>query len=95
MEKLIRSILANLGVRHTVAFVRKMCLNNIKFRYDDAGQGPSGSSDRDAAGAENEVHTATVNLISPRVDENGMVRIEAELSDCRNLDPGMTAFVNL
>lgn len=43
----------------------------------------------------NEVHSATVNLISPRVDENGMIRIEAELSDTHNLDPGMTAFVNL
>ena len=43
----------------------------------------------------NEVHTATVNLISPRVDENGMIRIEAKLEDCRNLVPGMTAFVNL
>lgn len=42
----------------------------------------------------NEVHTATVNLISPKVDDNGMIRIEAELSDCNNLIPGMTAFVN-
>lgn len=43
----------------------------------------------------NEVHRATVNLISPRVDENGMIRIEAKLKDCHNLVPGMTAFVNL
>lgn len=43
----------------------------------------------------NEVHSATVNLISPRVDENGMIRIEAKLKDCNNLIPGMTAFVNL
>ena len=42
-----------------------------------------------------EVHSATVNLISPRVDENGMIRIEAKLKDCSNLIPGMTAFVNL
>lgn len=43
----------------------------------------------------NEIHSATVNLISPRVDENGMIRIEAKLKDCNNLIPGMTAFVNL
>ncbi len=43
----------------------------------------------------NEVHTATVSLISPKVDDNGMIKIEAELSDCNNLIPGMTAFVNL
>lgn len=43
----------------------------------------------------NEVHHATVNLISPRVDENGMIRIEARIKDCDNLVPGMTAFVNL
>lgn len=42
-----------------------------------------------------EVHSAKVNLISPRVDENGMIRIEAELTDNHNLVPGMTAFVNL
>lgn len=43
----------------------------------------------------NETHTATVNLISPKVDDNGMIRIEARLHDCNNLIPGMTAFVNL
>lgn len=43
----------------------------------------------------NEVHKAIVNIISPRVDENGMIRIEARLKDCKNLTPGMTAFVNL
>lgn len=43
----------------------------------------------------NETHSATVSLISPKVDDNGMIRIEAHLSDSRNLMPGMTAFVNL
>ena len=43
----------------------------------------------------NENHIATVTLISPKVDENGMIKIEAEILDSHNLMPGMTAFVDL
>lgn len=43
----------------------------------------------------NEHHSATVNLISPKVDSNGMIKIEAVISDHENLMPGMTAFVDL
>lgn len=42
----------------------------------------------------NEHHVAKVTSISAMVDENGMVKIEARLSDARNLLPGMTAIVN-
>lgn len=41
------------------------------------------------------VHTAKVRSIGTVVDESGMVRIEAVLSDSENLLPGMTAIVNL
>lgn len=40
-------------------------------------------------------HKATVRSIGSVVDESGMVRVEAELSDCENLLPGMTATVIL
>lgn len=40
-------------------------------------------------------HTAKVRSIGTVVDESGMVRIEALLSDSENLLPGMTAIVNL
>lgn len=42
-----------------------------------------------------DIHTATVSVISPVVNQNGMVRIEAIMDDCKNLMPGMTAFVNI
>ena len=40
-----------------------------------------------------EHHEATVSAISPVIDENGMVHIEATLSPHPHLMPGMTAFV--
>lgn len=46
--------------------------------------------------AYNEInHSATVRSIGTVVDESGMVTIEAVLSDCDHLIPGMTAIVNL
>lgn len=46
--------------------------------------------------AYNEIqHSATVRSIGTVVDESGMVSIEAVLSDCDHLIPGMTAIVNL
>lgn len=41
------------------------------------------------------VHTATVRSIGTVVDESGMVKIDAVLSDSDHLLPGMTAIVNL
>lgn len=40
-------------------------------------------------------HVATINLISSKVDENGMIKVEALIQDNENLIPGMTALVNL
>ena len=40
-------------------------------------------------------HKAVVTRISPTVDENGMIKIEASLEDTQNLMPGMTAIVNI
>jgi RND family efflux transporter MFP subunit len=40
-----------------------------------------------------EQHTATVSAISPVIDDNGMVHIEATLPPHPHLMPGMTAFV--
>lgn len=40
-------------------------------------------------------HTATIRSIGSVVDEYGMIRIEAALSDSDKLLPGMTAIVNL
>lgn len=46
--------------------------------------------------AYNEIqHSATVRTIGTVVDESGMVKIEAVLSDSEHLMPGMTAIVNL
>ena len=42
-----------------------------------------------------EQHTATVSAISPVIDDNGMVHIEAMLAPHPHLAPGMTAFVTL
>lgn len=42
-----------------------------------------------------ETHRAVISLISPKVDANGMLRVEAVIEDNVNLIPGMTAFVNL
>ena len=42
-----------------------------------------------------ERHTAEVSAISPVIDENGMVHIEAMLQPHPHLMPGMTAFVTL
>lgn len=42
-----------------------------------------------------EQHTATVFAISPVIDGNGMVHIEATLSPHPHLMPGMTAFVTI
>ena len=42
-----------------------------------------------------ELHTATVSAISPVIDDNGMVHIEATLNPHPHLAPGMTAFITL
>ena len=42
-----------------------------------------------------EQHTATVSAISPVIDDNGMVRIEATLEPHPHLMPGMTAFATI
>ena len=42
-----------------------------------------------------EQHTATVSAISPVIDDNGMVHIEATLPPHPHLMPGMTAFVTI
>lgn len=42
-----------------------------------------------------EQHTATVSAISPVIDNNGMVHIEATLIPHPHLMPGMTAFVTI
>lgn len=42
-----------------------------------------------------EQHTATISAISPVIDNNGMVHIEATLTPHPHLKPGMTAFVTL
>ena len=42
-----------------------------------------------------EFHLGTVSMISPEVDENGMIKIEAVIEDSVKLMPGMTAFVNI
>lgn len=42
-----------------------------------------------------EQHTATVSAISPVIDDNGMVHIEATLPSHQHLMPGMTAFVTI
>lgn len=41
------------------------------------------------------IHTAKIRSIGTVVDESGMIRIEAILSDSEHLLPGMTAIVNL
>lgn len=40
-----------------------------------------------------ETHSAKISAISPLVDENGMIRIEAILNDSNNLMPGMSALI--
>ena len=42
-----------------------------------------------------ELHTATVSAISPVIDGNGMVHIEATLAPHPHLMPGMTAFITI
>jgi membrane fusion protein (multidrug efflux system) len=42
-----------------------------------------------------EQHPATISAISPVIDDNGMVHIEAALDPHPHLTPGMTAFVTL
>ena len=42
-----------------------------------------------------EQHTATISAISPVIDDNGMVHIEATLVPHPHLIPGMTAFITL
>ena len=42
-----------------------------------------------------EHHPATVSGISPVVDDNGMVHIEATLNPHPHLAPGMTAFITV
>lgn len=42
-----------------------------------------------------EQHTATVSAISPVIDDNGMVHVEATLAPHPHLMPGMTAFVTI
>lgn len=42
-----------------------------------------------------EVHKATVTMISPKVDENGMIRIKARIEDPTHLLVGMSALVAL
>lgn len=42
-----------------------------------------------------ETHVAKVSLISPKIDDKGMIKIEAVLEDSHNLIPGMTALVDL
>lgn len=42
-----------------------------------------------------ELHLSTVSAISPVIDGNGMVHIEATLEPHPHLMPGMTAFVNI
>lgn len=42
-----------------------------------------------------EQHTATISAISPVIDDNGMVHIEATLPPHPHLMPGMTAFVTI
>ncbi len=42
-----------------------------------------------------EQHTAVVTAISPVIDNDGMVRIEATLAPHTHLKPGMTAFVTI
>ena len=42
-----------------------------------------------------ELHAATVSAISPVIDDNGMVHIEATLQPHPHLKPGMTAFVTI
>ena len=42
-----------------------------------------------------ELHTATISAISPVIDDNGMVHIEATLNPHPHLAPGMTAFITL
>jgi multidrug efflux pump subunit AcrA (membrane-fusion protein) len=42
-----------------------------------------------------EQHTATISAISPVIDSNGMVHIEATLEPHPHLMPGMTAIVTL
>lgn len=42
-----------------------------------------------------ETHKAKITSISPIVDKDGMIKIEAELSDNKNLLPGMTAIINM
>ena len=42
-----------------------------------------------------ELHTATVSAISPVIDDNGMVHIEATLAPHPHLAPGMTAFITV
>ena len=42
-----------------------------------------------------EQHSATVSAISPVIDGNGMVRIEATLAPHPHLMPGMTAFITI
>jgi hypothetical protein len=42
-----------------------------------------------------EQHPATVTAISPVIDDNGMVRIEATMEPHPHLMPGMTAFVSI
>lgn len=43
----------------------------------------------------NEQHQATVSAISPIIDSNGMVHIEATLAPHPHLMPGMTAFITI
>jgi RND family efflux transporter MFP subunit len=42
-----------------------------------------------------EQHSATVSAISPVIDDNGMVSIEATLEPHPHLKPGMTAFITI
>ncbi len=43
----------------------------------------------------NEHHPATVSAVSPVIDDNGMIRVEATLKPHPHLMPGMTAFVTI
>jgi hypothetical protein len=42
-----------------------------------------------------EQHSAAVSAISPVIDDNGMVHIEATLPPHPHLMPGMTAFITI
>lgn len=43
----------------------------------------------------NDSHNATINIIASKVDQRGMVRVEAELEDSKDLMPGMTAMIEI